>query len=93
MRFQSGSLPWDHLDSDSTKKWSLIGEKKSLTPVEEICRGCAIEFNMYLHYCRGLRFDETPDYQYLRKLFNNLFHRLRLGEYDWKFDWTIQDWT
>jgi hypothetical protein len=24
---------------------------------------------MYLNYCRGLRFEEAPDYMYLRQLF------------------------
>ena len=28
---------------------------------------------MYLNYCRGLRFEEAPDYMYLRQLFRILF--------------------
>ena len=31
---------------------------------------------MYLNYCRGLRFDEAPDYMYLRQLFRILFRTL-----------------
>ena len=26
---------------------------------------------MYLNYCRGLRFEEAPDYMYLRQLFRS----------------------
>ncbi len=36
------------------------------TPVEVLCKGFPAEFAMYLNYCRGLRFEEGPDYMYLR---------------------------
>jgi len=41
-----------------------------------------------LNYCRSLRFDEKPDYPYLRHLFRNLFHRQRFT-YDYVFDWNM----
>ena len=43
---------------------------------------------MYLNYCRGLRFEEAPDYMYLRQLFRILFRTLS-HQYDYVFDWTI----
>ena len=43
---------------------------------------------MYLNYCRGLRFDEAPDYMYLRQLFRILFRTLN-HQYDYTFDWTM----
>ena len=43
---------------------------------------------MYLNYCRGLRFEETPDYMYLRQLFRILFRTLN-QQYDYIFDWTM----
>lgn len=43
---------------------------------------------MYLNYCRGLRFEEAPDYMYLRQLFRILFRTLN-HQYDYVFDWTI----
>jgi casein kinase I family protein HRR25 len=37
---------------------------------------------------RSLRFDDKPDYPYLRKLFRDLF--IREGyQYDYAFDWTV----
>ena len=42
---------------------------------------------MYLNYCRGLRFEEAPDYMYLRQLFRILFRTLN-HQYDYTFDWT-----
>ena len=43
---------------------------------------------MYLNYCRGLRFEEAPDYMYLRQLFRILFRTLNY-QYDYVFDWTM----
>ena len=45
------------------------------TPIESLCKGFPIEFNTYFQYCRSLRFDDKPDYSYLRKLFRDLFCR------------------
>lgn len=44
------------------------------------------EFSTYLNYCRSLRFQDKPDYCYLRQLFRNLFHR-EGNSYDYVFDW------
>jgi casein kinase 1, alpha len=51
-------------------------------------KGFPAEFAMYLNYCRGLRFEEAPDYMYLRQLFRILFRTLN-HQYDYTFDWTM----
>lgn len=51
-------------------------------------KGFPAEFSMYLNYCRGLRFEEAPDYMYLRQLFRILFRTLN-HQYDYTFDWTM----
>ena len=88
MFFQSGSLPELFIPYDS-QDLETIGKMKKRTAVENLCKECHEEFHMYIHYCRGLGFDENPDYEYLRKLFKNLFYRLG-HQYDWKFDWTLE---
>jgi casein kinase I homolog HRR25 len=63
-------------------------EKKMTTPTDVLCRGFPTEFALYLNYTRSLRFDDKPDYSYLRKIFRDLL--LREGfRYDYVFDWTI----
>ena len=37
---------------------------------------------------RSLRFEEKPDYAYLRQLIRNLFHRQGFS-YDYVFDWNL----
>jgi hypothetical protein len=48
----------------------------------------AAEFATYLYYCRSLRFEERPDYNYLRQMFRSLFHRQGFT-YDYVFDWNM----
>ncbi|KAG0486842.1 hypothetical protein HPP92_008937 [Vanilla planifolia] len=53
-----------------------------------LCRGYPPEFASYFHYCRSLRFDDKPDYAYLKRIFRDLF--IREGfQFDYMFDWTI----
>ncbi|XP_039760584.1 casein kinase I isoform X2 [Pararge aegeria] len=89
MYFNRGSLPWQGLKAITKKqKYERISEKKMSTPVEVLCKGFPAEFAMYLNYCRGLSFDEPPDYMYLRQLFRILFRTMNY-QYDYTFDWTI----
>lgn len=51
-------------------------------------QGFPAEFSIYLNYCRGLRFEEAPDYMYLRQLFRILFRTLN-HQYDYTYDWSM----
>jgi len=89
MYFNRGSLPWQGLKAATKKqKYEKISEKKMSTPVEVLAKGFPAEFAMYLNYCRGLKFEEAPDYMYLRQLFRILFRTLN-HQYDYVFDWTL----
>lgn len=59
----------------------------------DISSGCCVswvllteELAKYLQYVRRLDFFETPDYDYLRKLFMDLMAS-NGWECDWDFDW------
>lgn len=45
------------------------------------------QFATYLNYCRGLRFEEKPDYAYLRRLFRELYIQEGFKD-DNIYDWT-----
>uniref|UniRef100_A0A2P2M911 non-specific serine/threonine protein kinase n=2 Tax=Rhizophora mucronata TaxID=61149 RepID=A0A2P2M911_RHIMU len=89
MYFLRGSLPWQGLKAGTKKqKYDKISEKKLLTPIEVLCKNYPSEFTSYFHYCRSLRFEDKPDYSYLKRLFRDLF--IREGfQFDYVFDWTI----
>uniref|UniRef100_A0A9L0JTF7 non-specific serine/threonine protein kinase n=1 Tax=Equus asinus TaxID=9793 RepID=A0A9L0JTF7_EQUAS len=89
MYFNLGSLPWQGLKAATKRqKYERISEKKMSTPIEVLCKGYPSEFSTYLNFCRSLRFDDKPDYSYLRQLFRNLFHRQGFS-YDYVFDWNM----
>ncbi|KAJ3076511.1 casein kinase I, partial [Podochytrium sp. JEL0797] len=87
--FLRGSLPWQGMKAATNKqKYEKIGEKKRTVPVQELCHGFPEEFGVYLKYCRDLKFEETPDYDYLRGLFTNVMTRMNLED-DGIFDWML----
>uniref|UniRef100_A0A673J0U1 non-specific serine/threonine protein kinase n=1 Tax=Sinocyclocheilus rhinocerous TaxID=307959 RepID=A0A673J0U1_9TELE len=89
MYFNLGSLPWQGLKAATKRqKYERISEKKMSTPIEVLCKGYPSEFSTYMNLCRSLRFDDKPDYSYLRQLFRNLFHRQGFS-YDYVFDWNM----
>ncbi|ORY04225.1 kinase-like protein [Basidiobolus meristosporus CBS 931.73] len=85
--FLRGSLPWQGLKAATNKqKYERIGEKKQTTPVKELCEGFPEEFATYLTHVRKLGFEETPNYNYLRGLFDKVLSKLGQkddGIYDW----------
>jgi hypothetical protein len=87
--FLRGHLPWQELKGETKEqKYKLMMEKKTTIDVEELCDKVPREFAVYMDHVRALRFEEKPNYSYLRKIFQNLFVR-RGFEYDNVFDWTI----
>lgn len=90
MYFLRGSLPWQGLKAHGkADKYCRIMEKKISTPPEALCKYFPVEFDTYLTYCRNLRYEDRPDYAYLRRLLKELFFR-EGHSYDLVFDWTIQ---
>ena len=89
MYFNRGSLPWQGLKAVTKKeKYDKISEKKMSTPIELLCKHFPPEFATYLNYCRSLRFDDKPDYSYLRRIMRELFYRKGYSN-DATYDWTI----
>ena len=87
--FLKGSLPWQNLKAkDKKDKYEKIMEKKLTTALDVLCQDLPPEFITYLAYCRNLKFDEKPDYAFLKKLFKDLFEKLGF-EYDNIYDWKI----
>lgn len=89
MYFLRGSLPWQGLKANTKKqKYERILERKISTSTEMLCKGFPAEFRSYFEHVRSLRFDDRPDYDYLKRLFRELFFRKGF-EYDNLFDWEI----
>lgn len=59
------------------------------TTIESLSRGLPEEFNIYLQYCRNLKFEERPDYNYMRKIFKDLMYKSG-HDYDYQYDWVLK---
>jgi len=90
MYFLRGSLPWSGLEAKTQEdKYRKIKEKKDAVPLTELCQGYPSAFKEYLVYARGLAFKDRPDYQRLRKLFQDVRDNELEGEKleDHGFQW------
>lgn len=88
MYFNRGSLPWQGFQAATkAEKYQKILECKQATSVEELCRGYPAVFASYMNYTRALRFEDCPNYAYLRRLFRDMFTRENF-ENDDLFDWS-----
>jgi serine/threonine protein kinase len=98
--FAKGKLPWQGVNAQNKgDKYHKIMEKKLATPVEYLCMGLprirvviqfVAEFSTYMHYTRSLKFEDRPDYSFLKKMFKELMIKKNL-DYDYVFDWTFPD--
>lgn len=85
--FLKGVLPWQNLKKrDGMTQIQVVGEVKMSTPLETVCEDIPCCFKKYLSYCRNLKYDETPDYRYLRSLFQDYCVEKSINP---KFIWMI----
>jgi casein kinase 1 len=90
--FARGALPWQGLKANTKKeKYERIMAKKISTPVETLCKSLPEEFATFLRYCRSLRYEEMPNYKFLRGLLRDLMQKESL-EYDLNFDWVLRNY-
>ena len=88
--FLKGKLPWQGLARSSHQdKYRGIMESKMRTPIAVLCKDLCPEFCSYLNYCRGLKFDETPNYAYLKNLLRNVCITNKIASLG-KFDWDVE---
>ena len=78
--YDKKSLPWEKGQMDE------IAQMKNFWPAKKICQGFNSRFVTYLDYCRGLEFEEEPDYTMLKYLFVNCLKEEE-EDFDNIFDW------
>jgi len=88
--FLQGTLPWTNLPIKQKKeRYKQILNLKSSIPVETLVHPFPLEFSQYLLYCRSIKFEQKPDYTYLKRLFKDLFTKLNF-KYDYIFEWDLR---
>jgi len=70
-----GSLPWQGLKAANKKeKYERISTTKICTPLDILCKGYPEALQNYISYCRGLKFVQRPDYDWLRDCIRSMFY-------------------
>ena len=80
-------LPWKTLNMDNKKeRINYILNIKRKTNVEKLCQNLPKVFCDYIKYVKNLKFEEEPNYDYLRGLFIDLLTSLKMKN-DLEFSW------
>ena len=86
--FMKGNLPWQGLKARNDKeKYEKIKEKKLNISLDTLCQGLPDEFKTFIQYARNLKFEDSPDYSYLKRLINQICEKNKLS-----FDYNKLDW-
>lgn len=89
--FLKGSLPWQNTkETNKDRRYEKIMKIKIDTPITSLCKDIPGEFQQYMTYCRGMKFNQRPDYRYILRIFRQLATKLGI-EYDCTYDWTTSD--
>jgi len=88
--FLRGSLPWQGLPvTNRQEKYMRITQVKVETPLDTLCAGFPSEVSALMKYCRELKFEETPKYDYINKLLIDIGKKESFV-FDNLFDWDIK---
>ena len=83
-----GKLPWDNIkiDNKRTSYLKFSQYKKNISP-ELLCNNLPEEFLDYVKYVRNLNFEDEPDYNYLKSLFQIMLNKQGFEEKKIFFSW------
>ena len=89
VHFIRGKLPWQNTPGhpDKKKRHDHIHQWKEKHSISELCEGCPQPLENYMHMCRGMRFDQTPNYPALRAIFAKMMADTggdKLKDLDWR---------
>ena len=82
-----GKLPWSKFEEgDLGERFKNIFIMKHNINNSNLCEMLPSEFCQYMDYVKSLKFDEEPNYIYLRNLFLSILDKMN-EKYDLKFSW------
>lgn len=86
-----GKLPWQGLNvpKGSSHNTEIMLTKMN-TPFKTMCQGLPLAFQDYFSYCRQLKFTDTPDYEHLRQLFQDVYRNQGYHREPAVFDWELK---
>jgi len=84
VEFCTGTLPWSNVQG--AKNFEKVRDMKKAFNNERLVRGLPKQFLQFLNYIKTLKYETKPDYDFLHKLFMQLFVTSG-GTDDTPYDW------
>ena len=85
--FLKGNLPWQGLKIEKGEdRFHKIYLKKKEINSEILCFGLPNEIKIFIDYTRNLKFEENPNYSFLKGLFVSILEKEKCC-FDFCFDW------
>lgn len=86
--FLLGFLPWQGIKAtNKEKKYKKILKRKLNIVLEQVCSEYPDEFCFYFQYVKSLKFNENPDYNYLKRLFHSILEYYYPNMKEFDFEW------
>jgi serine/threonine protein kinase len=83
-----GTLPWLNFEKiPFIEKYEKVFKIKANISNEELCKDLPNEMCKYMEYVKSLKYEEDPDYEYLRQLFFSILKNIN-EKYDLRFSWS-----
>jgi serine/threonine protein kinase len=90
--FLKGTLPWQGMVlKDPKRKYDKIKQLKYDTKLDVLCEGQPVELAKFIQYARDMKFEDKPDYNYLRGLLRKAAEKNGLQFDSSKFDWIVNE--
>ena len=93
--FLKGKLPWQNLlIKNKEERYEKIRQIKNDIEIKDLCGECPLEIGEYITYVKNLKYEEEPNYDFMKNIFRNLLNKLdfKFGySYDWDNSKTIID--
>ena len=89
--FMKGNLPWKGIKAMNVQeKYEKIKKKKISTSLDTLCQGLNDSFKVFIQYARDLKFEDRPDYSYLKAILRKMCEKAHLTfDYN-KYDWILK---
>ena len=83
-----GKLPWDHIFKNiNAQNYFELVYLKDTNGFGKLFTNLPSEMVEFIKYTRNLKFEQEPNYSYLRSLFNKIIMNLNLGRKKLNFSW------
>ena len=83
--FIKGELPWSHL----YHSYDILNKKRE-TSLDELCEGLPEEIKEFIKYSRELKFEQEPNYKYLKYLLIKAGEKNGIDIDKVKYDWEVK---